>query len=152
MRERINAALKEAIKSQNKRRMSTLRLINAAIKDRDIAARSSGHDGVSDGEVLEILSKMIKQRRESITTYEEAGRVDLAQQESEEIEIIENFLPKQLDEDEIRNAVKAVIRELDCEGLRDMGRVMGTLKERFAGQMDFAKASAFVKQNLSDSQ
>ena len=151
MRDRINAALKEAIKAQDKRGMSTLRLISAAIKDRDIAARSSGKEGVTDAEVLEILATLIKQRRESIVTYEEAGRIELAQQESEEIDIIKTFLPKQLDEDEIKSAVDDVVRELECEGLRDMGRVMSTLKERFAGQMDFSKASGFVKQQLSDS-
>lgn len=148
MRDRINAALKDAIKSQDKRRMSTLRLISAAIKDRDIAARSTGKDGVSESEVLDILAKMIKQRRESMKTYEEAGRVELAQQEREEIEIIETFLPPQLAGDEMKAAVETVMRELECEGLKDMGRVMSTLKERFAGQMDFSKASAMVKQQL----
>jgi len=149
MRDQLNDALKEAMKTQDKRRTSTLRLINAAIKDRDIAARSSGDDGVSDAQILEIMAKMIKQRRESVTTYEEAGRLELAQQEQEEIEIIESFMPKQLDDDETRAAVQGVLKELECQGLKDMGRAMGTLKERHAGQMDFSKASKMVKEELA---
>ncbi len=148
MRDQLNTALKEAMKSQEKRRTATLRLINAAIKDRDIAARSTSDDGVSDTEILEIMAKMIKQRRESITTYEEAGRLELAQQEREEIEIIEGFMPKQLGEDETRAAVDEVLKELECSGLKDMGRAMGALKERYAGQMDFSKASKVVKELL----
>lgn len=128
--------------------MSTLRLVNAAIKDRDIAARSNGRESVSDGEVLEILAKMIKQRRESIKMYEEAGRLELAQGEREEIDIITSFMPKQLNEEEIDKACQDVVKEIGAEGLKDMGRVMGTLKERFAGQMDFAKAGALVKELL----
>ncbi len=149
MRDKINAALKEAIKAQDKRRMSTLRLISAAIKDRDIAARGQGKDGVSDAEILDILAKMVKQRRESVKTYEEAGRLELAQQEQEEIEIIESFLPKQLSEDEMRQAVAEVVETLGCEGLKDMGRAMGALKERYAGRMDFSKASAMVRELLN---
>lgn len=149
MRNQINERLKEALKSQDKRRVSTLRLINAAIKDRDISARSNGNeDGVSDDDILEILAKMIKQRRESIRTYEEAGRVELAEQEQEEIDIISDFLPKQLDDGEIRAECENVVSELGCEGLKDMGRTMGALKERYAGQMDFSKASAIVKELL----
>lgn len=148
MRDQLNTALKDAMKSQEKRRTSTLRLINAAIKDRDIAARSNGDDGVSDSEILEIMAKMIKQRRESITTYEEAGRLELAQQEREEIEIIEGFMPKQLGEDETRAAVDEVVKELECSGLKDMGKAMGELKSRYAGQMDFSKASKVVKELL----
>ncbi len=128
--------------------MSTLRLVNAAIKDRDIAARSNGQEGVSDREVLDILAKMIKQRRESIKMYEEAGRLELAQGEREEIDIITPFLPKQLSEEEVSKACKDVVDEIGAEGLKDMGRVMGTLKERYAGQMDFAKAGAIVKELL----
>lgn len=149
MREKINSALKEAMKAQDKRRVSTLRLVNAAIKDRDIAMRSNGKDGVKDGEILDILSKMIKQRRESAQTYEEAGRLELASQERDEIEIISDFMPRQLGEDEIRSAVEEVMAELGCEGLKDMGRTMGVLKERYSGQMDFAKASALVKETLN---
>ena len=148
MRESFDAALKAAIKAQDKRRMSTLRLIMAAIKDRDIAARSNGEDGVSDSVVLEILSKMIKQRHESVQTYEDAGRLELAQQEQEEIDIIQSFLPQQLSEEETQQACREVVTELGCGGLKDMGRTMGALKERYAGQMDFSKASQIVKDLL----
>jgi len=150
MREQINQALKEAIKAQDKRRMSTLRLINAAIKDRDIAARSSDKQCVSDEEVLQILSKMVKQRRESIKTYEEGGRPELAQQEREEIEIIESFMPRQLSDEEIEQAVADLMDEIGCEGLKDMGRTMGELKKRYAGQMDFGKASQIVKARIQE--
>lgn len=149
MREKINAALIAATKSQNKREMSTLRLINAAIKDRDIAERGSGKDGVSDEDVLQILSKMVKQRLESAKTYEEAGRLELAEQEREEIEIIKVFLPRQMDEDAIREACGRVVEELGSNGLRDMGKTMGALKERYPGQMDFGRASKVVKDLLS---
>lgn len=150
MREQINEALKAAVKVQDKRRMSTLRLITAAIKDRDIAARSSDKKCVSDSEVLQILAKMVKQRQESIKTYTEGGRPELAQQEQEEIDIIESFLPKRLSEEETRNAVVAVVDELGCEGLKDMGKAMGMLKERYPGQMDFSAASRFVKEQIRE--
>ncbi len=149
MRERINEALKEAIKAKDARRSSTLRLINAAIKDRDISARGADKvDGVSDEEILEILAKMVKQRIESAQTYKEAGRPELEQQELEEIEIIQDFLPRQLDEDEARQAVEAIIAEIQATGLKDMGKVMGALKARYTGQMDFGKASGLVKELL----
>ncbi|MCB1549837.1 MAG: GatB/YqeY domain-containing protein [Hyphomicrobiaceae bacterium] len=148
MRERINDALKSAMKAQNKRRMSTLRLVTAAIKDRDIAARSSGKERITDGEILDVLAKMIKQRRESVETYEGAGRLELAEQEKEEITIIEEFLPRQLSEAETRAAVEAVMAEIGAQGLKDMGRTMAALKERYQGQMDFTKASALVKDAL----
>lgn len=148
MREDIHAALKEAMKSQEKRRVSTLRLINAAIKDRDIAARGQGKDAVGDDEILQILSKMVKQREESARIYEEAGRLELAEEEREEIGIISEFLPKQFSDDEIRSACADIVAELDAHGLRDMGRTMAALKERFAGQMDFGKASGMVKELL----
>jgi uncharacterized protein YqeY len=150
LRESIKQGLVEATKSQDKRRMATLRLIQAALKDRDIAGRTDGRDaGVGDAEILEVLSKMVKQRRESAGIYEEAGRLELAQQEKEEIEIIESFLPKQLSEAETAAAVEAVIKETGAAGIKDMGRVMGELKKRHAGQMDFAKAGAIVKQKLA---
>lgn len=146
MRDEINAALKQAMKSKDQRRVSTLRLINAAIKDRDIAARSEDRmDGVSDEEILQILQKMVKQRRESSETYEQAGRLDLAQQEQEEMTIIQSFLPKQMSEAEIASAVKDVVGEIGAEGLKDMGRTMGALKERYAGVMDFGKANKALK-------
>ena len=145
MREEIHAALKEAMKSQQKRRVATLRLINAAIKDRDIASRGQGKDAVSDDEILQILAKMVKQREESARIYEEAGRLELAEEEREEIEIVSEFLPKQLGEDEMKSVCADIVAELDARGLRDMGRTMAALKERYAGQMDFGKASGIVK-------
>ena len=148
MRERIDAALKAAIKAQDRRRMSTLRLINCAIKDRDVAARGSGKEPVCEEDVLGILAKMIKQREESGRVYEEAGRLELAEQEREEIEIIREFLPRQLDEDAVRGACESVVREVGAQGLRDMGRCMSALKTRYPGQMDFGKASGVVKQLL----
>lgn len=150
MQERFNEALKEAIKSKDKIRVSTLRLITAAIKDRDIAARSADSgDGVSDEQILEILAKMVKQRQEAAATYEEAGRLELAEQERAEIIVIEEFLPQQLSDDEVSAAVDAAIAELGAETLKDMGKVMAHLKGKFAGQMDFGKASGLVKQKLS---
>ena len=154
MRDQIMTAVKEAMKSGDKRRLSTLRLVQAAIKDRDIAARvdekgrATGKDSVDDGELLQLLQKMVKQRRESAATYNDAGRSELAEQEEAEITIIEEFLPQQMTEDEIREAVDGLAGELGAAGLKDMGRMMGALKERFAGRMDFAKASAMVKQRL----
>lgn len=149
LREQVATLLNAAVKAQDKRRMSTLRLINAAIKDRIIQNRGAGRgDGVTDAEVLEILAKMVKQREESATTYEQAGRVELSEQERQEIEIIREFMPRQLGEAEVRTAVEAAIRETGAEGLKDMGRVMAALKERHAGQMDFAAASAMAKERL----
>ncbi len=154
MRERIQTATKEAMKSGDKRRLSTLRLVTAAIKDRDIAARvddkgqSTGKDRVDDSEILALLQKMIKQRRESVEIYTQGGRQELADQEAAEIAIIEEFLPQQMSEDEIRAAAKAVVEELGASGLKDMGRVMGALKAKYTGQMDFSKASAMVKDAL----
>ncbi len=150
MRNEITSALKEAVKSQDKRRMSTLRLVNAAIKDRDIAARTSGCEGVSDQAIIEILSKMIKQRKESVVTYEEAGRLELAQAEQEEIDIISAFLPPQLNEGQIEEAVRGIIQKVGAESLRDIGRAMAALKEQYAGKMDFAKASKVVKEVLAN--
>lgn len=149
MRDALNEALKTAVKAKHKRRTSTLRLILAAIKDRDIAARSLDRtEGVSDEEILSILQKMVKQRRESATMYEEAGRLELAEQERDEIVIIDEYLPEQMSDDEIRNASQNVVKEIEATGLKDMGRTMGALKERYAGVMDFKKASATVKELL----
>ena len=149
MQERFSEALKAALKSQDKVRISTLRLINAAIKDRDIADRSdNGGEGVSEEVVLEILAKMIKQRQESLTAYEEAGRLDLADQERNEIVVITEFMPRQLDDDEIVAAVDAALAEVGAETLKDMGKVMGLLKKQYTGQMDFGKAGARVKEKL----
>ncbi|MEW5962507.1 MAG: GatB/YqeY domain-containing protein [Pseudomonadota bacterium] len=151
MRERINTAIKDAMKAGEKRRLSTLRLVNAAIKDRDIAARvdekgrPTGRDRIDDTEILALLQKMIKQRRESIETYAQGGRQDLVEQEQDEIAVIEAFLPQQMSEEETKAAVEALVAELGATGLKDMGRTMAALKERFTGRMDFAKASGLVK-------
>lgn len=150
MREAILADLKEAMKTQDKCRVSTLRLINAAIKDRDIAARSQGRDCLSDDEVLELLTKMIRQRVESAKLYEEGGRLEMAEREREEIGVIRGYLPKQLEDAEMRSACADVVQEIGAAGLRDMGRTMSALKERFAGQMDFGRASCVVKEILRD--
>ena len=139
-----------AMKAKEKHTVSTIRLILAALKDRDIAARSKGNnDGVSEGEVLSILQSMIKQRHESVLMYKKGGRTELAEQESSEISIIQSFLPEQMDEMAINAAIQEVIDELSAVSLKDMGKVMGALKEKFAGKMDFSKASAKVKAKLS---
>ena len=150
LRSRINSAMKQAMKDKSAERLSTIRLINAAIKDRDIAARTEGKEnGVGDGEVLAILSKMTKQRQESAKAYEEAGRLDLSERELAEIKVIEEFLPRQLTDSEIQSAVSEAIEELGASSIRDMGKVMGTLKSKYAGQMDFGAVGALVKNNLS---
>jgi hypothetical protein len=149
LRQRLNDALKTAMLGKDKRTVSTVRLILAALKDRDIAARGRGvTEGISDDEILQMLQSMTKQRRESIELYEQGGRLDLAQQEADEITIIGRFLPTQLSADEIAEAVDATIAEIGAKGLKDMGRTMAALKEAFAGRMDFAAASAVVKQKL----
>lgn len=148
MRERFIAALKDATLKQERLRMTTLRLVNAAIKDRDIAARSAGRDPVGDDEILEILGKMIKQRLESTRIYEEASRLDLAEQERQEMKIIKEFLPQQLDEDEMHAVCAEAIEATGSNGLRDIGKCMAALKARYAGRMDFGKASKLVKERL----
>lgn len=146
MRERLSHDLKDAIKAKEPARVSTLRLILAAIKDRDIAARSEDNtDGVPDSEILAILGKMIKQRQESARIYEEGGRLDLAQQELAETDVIRAYLPRQMSEAEVGEAVRAAIAETGAASVRDMGKVMGVLKSRYAGKMDFAAAGAAVK-------
>ena len=150
MRDILDKSLKDAMRARDTKKISTIRLINAAIKDRDIAIRSEDNlEGVSDGEILSILSKMIKQRKESAKQYEEGGRLELAQQELEEIEIIENFLPRQLDLNEIEQIVKKIILEINANSLRDMGKVMSLLKENYSGKMDFGKAGVVAKELLS---
>jgi uncharacterized protein len=149
LRDQINDALKQAMKSQEKRRTATLRLVNAAVKDRDIAARTGGKDNVSDDEIRELLQKMVRQREESAVVYAEAGRTELAEQEREEIEIIKDFLPRQLSENEVRCACEDVVKDIGANGLRDMGKCMTTLKERFPGQIDFGRASTVVKGMLN---
>ncbi|MBI1416188.1 MAG: GatB/YqeY domain-containing protein [Limimaricola sp.] len=149
MRTRLTNALKEAMRAKEAERLSTLRLINAAIKDREIAARGEGEDpGVSDDEVLAILSKMVKQRQESARAYEEGGRLELAEKELSEVKVIEEFLPRQLTEAETEAAIGAAIAEVGAASIRDMGRVMAALKARHAGQMDFGKVGPAVKARL----
>jgi uncharacterized protein len=145
MREKLANALKDALKAQDKRRISTVRLIQAAIKDRDIANRGAGKDMVGDEEILQILGKMVKQREDSARMFEEGGRIELAAQEREEIAVIRSFLPQQLGEEQVRQACAKVIEDVGADGLRDMGRCMNALKERYPGKMDFAKASGVVK-------
>lgn len=149
LRQQLTDALKTNMLAKNARVVSTVRLILAALKDRDIAARSRGvMDGIGDDEVMQMLQSMIKQRRESISLYEQGGRLELAQQEQEEIDIITRFLPHQMSEAEIGEAVAAVIGEIGAGGIKDMGKVMAVLKERFGGQMDFTKASTTAKKAL----
>jgi len=148
MRQRLTDSLNDAMKAGEKRKLSTLRLIMAAIKDRDISARGTGQERVSDDEILQILSKMIKQREESAKIYEESNRLELATQEREEIEIIRKFLPQQMDESEVREACAAVVADVKGEGLRDMGKCMNALKERYPGKLDVGAASKMVKELL----
>lgn len=147
IREDLTAAMKAR---DDKLRVSTLRLMSAAIKDRDIAARAEDRCcGLSDDEVIAILSKMVKQREDSAQTYEDAGRINLAEQERQEMEIIRAYLPRQMSPDEVKGAVDAVVSELDADGLKDMGRCMGTLKKKYHGAMDFGKANAILKDILA---
>ena len=150
LRDCLSESLKDAMRAKEKRKLSTLRLILAAIKDRDIAARTEDKSEADDDVVIQgIMAKMIKQRRDSIVAYEEGGRAELAEQEREEIGIIEKFLPEQMSDEEIVAACKEVIAETGAGGLKDIGRVMGALKAKYAGQMDFSKASGTVKEILS---
>ncbi|OLP59482.1 glutamyl-tRNA amidotransferase [Xaviernesmea oryzae] len=148
MRDAISEALKTAMKAKDAKRVSTLRLIQSALKDRDIANRGVGNGAASDEEVLQILSKMVKQREESARVYDDAGRPELASQEREEIAIISEFQPEQFSEDKIREVVQTAITDAGAASPRDMGKVMALLKERHAGQMDFSKASGVLKELL----
>jgi len=149
LRDEINDALKDAMKAKDQRRVSTLRLCNAAIKNAEIEARGQGKEAPGDDAVRGVLQKMIKQRQESAELYEKGGRPELAQQEREEIEIISGFLPQQMSDLEAGSVIQQIVHEINAQGLKDMGRTMAALKERFAGRMDFAKASAKVKELLS---
>jgi uncharacterized protein YqeY len=149
LRKRLDEGLKAAMRARDERATSTLRLILAALKDRDIAERGKGNPaGLSDEQALALLQSMIRQRQESIRLYEQGGRRDLVEQEAGEIAVIEQFLPAQMDDQAIREAVTAAIGELEAKTLKDMGRVMSLLKERHAGEMDLAKAGTFVKERL----
>jgi hypothetical protein len=149
LRQELNQALKTAMKAREERAVSTIRLILTAIKDRDIAARPKGNqEGISDQDILGVLQTMVRQRQEAITLYEQGGRLELAQKEQDEIGIIGRFLPKQLGEDETRAAIRAVVAEVGAKTIKDMGRTMAVLRERYAGQLDFAKAGATLKELL----
>ena len=148
LRERLNARLKDAMREKDSRRVGTLRLINAALKDQDIALRAEGRT-VGDAEATATMAKMVRQRQESARAYEEAGRLELAEAELEEIEIIEAFLPKRLTEAEVAAAVNAAIAETEASSVRDMGRVMGALKAKYTGQIDFGAVGPVVKDRLN---
>ena len=148
LRDEINNALKQAMKAKDERAVSTLRMVNATLKNADIEARGTGKPAVGDAEVISALQKMIKQRQESVELYRKGGRDDLVAQEQREIEIISGYLPKQMSEDEMKAAVAAVVKDTGAASIKDMGRVMAALKERYAGQMDFAKAGGLVKGQL----
>lgn len=149
LRAAVNEAYKSALKARDQRLVDTLRMVLAALKDKDIAARPKGIDQIGDDEILSMLQGMVKQRRESIALYEQGGRADLVEKEQGEIRVIEGFLPKQMDEAEAGAAIVALVAELGAGSIKDMGRVMAELKARYAGQMDFTRASALVKQALS---
>lgn len=149
-RDTLNQELKQAMKAQDSCAVATLRLILAALKDRDIAAREQGvSDGIGEDEILLMLQKMVRQREESIQMYRKGKRPDLAEREAKEIRVIERFLPKRMDEAETADAVAAVIDEIEAKSIKDMGKVMGALKARFAGQMDFRRANELVKARLT---
>ncbi|WP_054310697.1 GatB/YqeY domain-containing protein [Mesorhizobium sp. 1M-11] len=145
MREKVTEEVKAAMKAGDKPRLTTLRLIQSAIKDRDIANRGNAKDAASDDEILQILAKMVKQREESAKAFEDGDRPELAANERAEIAIIRDFLPRQMDAAETETAIRAVIAEMGAAGVKDMGKVMAALREKFAGQMDFGKASGVVK-------
>jgi uncharacterized protein YqeY len=148
MRQRFTEAMKEAMKSGDKRRLSTVRMIQAGLKDKDIEARGAGRGQSTEEEILGLLQKMIKQRQESIAIYDQAGRKELADQEREEVAVIQSFLPQQMDEGETRAAVQAAIAETGAASMKEMGKVIGQLRGKYAGRMDFGKASALVKELL----
>ena len=148
LRDEINNALKDAMKAKNERAVSTLRMVNAALKNADIEARGSGKPALVDADVLSILQKMIKQRQESVELYQKGGRDDLVKQEQQEIAVISGYLPKQMSDDEVKAAIAAAVKETGASSMKDMGRVMAALKERYGGQMDFAKAGGLVKGQL----
>ena len=148
MRERFTQEMKDAMKAGDKRKLSTVRLIQAALKDKDIEARGAGRGEATEEEILALLQKMIKQRQESIAIYEQAGRAELAQQEREEAEIIASYLPQQMGDEEIRAAIENAIVRIGAASIKDMGKVIGALRAAYAGRMDFARASAVVKELL----
>jgi uncharacterized protein len=148
LRDSINNALKEAMKAKNERAVSTLRMVNSALKNADIEARGAGKPPLGDVELLPLLQKMIKQRQESVALYKKGGRADLVKQEEEEIAIISGYLPKQMSEAEMAAAIEAAVAETGAAGMKDMGKVIGVLRGKYAGQMDMARASGMVKAKL----
>ena len=148
IRETLSNAQKDAMKAKDTARLSTVRLILAAIKDKDIANRGLGKEQASEDEILQLLAKMIKQREESVKIYIDGGRPELADKEREEIAVIQGFMPEQLSEEKVREICVAIVAELGAQGLKDMGKCVAALRERYAGQMDFAKASAILKELL----
>jgi uncharacterized protein len=148
LRDDINNAVKQAMKAKDERKLSTLRMVNSTIKNADIEARGEGKPQLSDNELLSVLQKMIKQRQEAVELYDKGGRAELAAQEREEIAIISSYLPKQMSEADVKAAIAAAIAETGAAGMKDMGKVIGVLKTKYAGQMDFAKASGLVKAAL----
>jgi len=149
LRDDINAHVKEAMKAKEEKRLSTLRMVNSAIKNADIEARGNGKEPLSDDDILALLQKMIKQRQESVALYEKGGREELAAQERAEIAVITAYLPKQMSDDEVLAAIKAAIAETGAAGMKDMGKVIAELKAKFTGKMDFGKASGLVKAALT---
>ncbi len=149
LRDDINAAVKDAMKAKDERKLSTLRMVNSTIKNADIEARGQGKPPLADGDILAVLQKMIKQRQESVELYDKGGRAELAAQEREEIAVITAYLPKQMSEDEVKAAIAAAVSETGAAGMKDMGKVIGVLRGKYAGQMDFGKASGLVKTALS---
>ncbi|UVF20859.1 GatB/YqeY domain-containing protein [Microvirga terrae] len=148
LRERFTAEMKEAMKAGDKGRLGAIRLIQAALKDKDIEARGNGKEPLSDEEILALLQRMVKQRQESIAMYEQGGRTELADQERNEVAVISSYLPQQMDEAETRAAIEAAIAETGAASMKDMGKVVGSLRAKYAGRMDFAKASGLVKDML----
>ncbi|WP_420132036.1 GatB/YqeY domain-containing protein [Rhodopseudomonas sp.] len=149
LRENINTAVKEAMKAKDERKLSTLRMVNSTIKNADIEARGQGKPPLGDGDLLSLLQKMIKQRQESVELYDKGGRAELADQERAEIAVIQAYLPQQMSDDEVKTAIAAVISETGAAGIKDMGKVIAALKAKYAGQMDFGKASGLVKAALT---
>jgi uncharacterized protein YqeY len=149
LRDDINTAVKEAMKAKDERKLSTLRMVNSTIKNADIDARGQGKPPLSDDDLLGLLQKMIKQRQESIVLYDKGGRPELAAQEREEIAVISAYLPKQMSDDDVKAAIAAAIQETGAAGMKDMGKVIAALKAKYAGQMDFGKASGLVKAALA---
>lgn len=149
LRDSIAGSIKDAMRNKDTLRLSTLRLVSAAVQDRDIAARSEDRcGGIDDPEILSLLAKMVKQREESAKTYEDNGRPELAERERSEIEIVREFMPKALSDDEMKTAIAAIVEETGATGLKDMGKIMGRLKTEFAGRLDMGKAGAIVKGHL----